>query len=155
VHYISTRAQADQAPVDFEQVLLAGLARDGGLFLPETWPEFSADELRALEGKPMSVVTAEIVARFAGGDFGRAEIEKIAQAAYADFAHTATAPLVQIAPDQWLMELFHGPTLAFKDFALQLLGRLFEHVLAHRGSRITIVGATSGDTGSEIGRAHV
>lgn len=148
MHYISTRALADQAPADFEQVLLAGLARDGGLYVPVAWPEFSAEELKSLQGRSFGAVTAAVVSKFAGDGFARAEIEGIAEAAYAGFAHAATAPLVQIAPDRWVMELFHGPTLAFKDFALQYLGRLFDAVLLKRGVKRTVVGATSGDTGS-------
>ena len=142
MRYISTRGEA--AARDFEGVLLAGLAEDGGLFVPETWPEFSPAEWRALRGLPYPELAAKLIAPFAPG----LDLGTMCREAYAGFAHPAIAPLVQLDANLWSLELFHGPTLAFKDFALQLLGRLFAHVLAARGERVTIVGATSGDTGS-------
>ena len=146
MRYLSTRGEA---PVrEFEDVLLAGLAEDGGLFLPETWPELSADEWRALRGLPYAELSAKIVSLFAAPAISEAELLKMTRAAYGGFGHAATAPLVQIEPGIFSLELFHGPTLAFKDMAMQLLGRLFDHVLEKRGQRVTIVGATSGDTGS-------
>lgn len=144
--YVSTRGQA---PVlGFEEVLLAGLARDGGLYVPESWPQFSADEIRAMRGLPYSEIAARVMLPFLGGAIAEDDFRAIVKDAYAGFDHAAVTPLVQIDERTWVMELFHGPTLAFKDVALQLLGRLFDHVLAKRGERVTIVGATSGDTGS-------
>jgi threonine synthase len=146
MRYLSTRGEA---PVrEFDDILLAGLAEDGGLFLPETWPELSAEEWRALRGLPYAELSAKLMARFTAPAISEAELLAMTRAAYAGFGHAATAPLVQIEPGIFSLELFHGPTLAFKDMAMQLLGRLFDHVLAKRGQRVTIVGATSGDTGS-------
>ena len=146
MRYVSTRGAA---PVlGFEDVLLAGLARDGGLYVPETWPQFTADDIRALRGLPYSEIAVRVMLPFLGGSIGEDEFRAIVRDAYASFDHAAVTPLVQIDPTSWVLELFHGPTLAFKDVALQLLGRLFDHVLAKRGQRVTIVGATSGDTGS-------
>ncbi len=132
----------------FEETLLAGLARDGGLYVPESWPSFSADELRAMAGLPYSELAARVMLPFLGGAIEPAAFRALVADAYASFDHAAVTPLVQLDHGLWLMELFHGPTLAFKDVALQLLGRLFDHVLAKNGRRITVVGATSGDTGS-------
>jgi threonine synthase len=146
MRYISTRGEA--APRGFEDVLLAGLAEDGGLFLPESWPSLGPAEWRALRGLPYAELAARIIDPFTGGALSLEELRGLARAAYAGFRHPATVPLVQLGPRDFALELFHGPTLAFKDVALQLLGRLFDHVLAKRGERITIVGATSGDTGS-------
>ena len=134
----------------FEDVLLGGLAADGGLFVPETWP---APDLGALAGLDYPTTTARLLAPFTTGCFDEAELLALARDAYADFRHPATAPLVQLDHDEWLLELFHGPTFAFKDFAMQLLGRMFEAVLKRRGESITIVGATSGDTGAAAVRA--
>jgi threonine synthase len=146
MRYLSTRGEA---PVrEFEDVLLAGLAEDGGLFLPETWPELSAAEWRALRGLPYPELSARLMALFTTPAISEAELLRMTRAAYAGFGHAATAPLVQVEPGIFALELFHGPTLAFKDMAMQLLGRLFDHTLARRGQRVTIVGATSGDTGS-------
>ena len=146
MHYVSTRGQA---PVrGFSGVLLAGLAEDGGLFMPATWPEFSAAEWRALRGLPYADLAARVIHPFVGDDIPFPTLEQLCRAAYAGFGHPAIAPMVQLGPELWTMELFHGPTLAFKDMAMQLLGQLFEHVLAERDERVTIVGATSGDTGS-------
>ena len=146
MRYISTRGQAPAR--DFEDVLLAGLAEDGGLFLPETWPVLSAGEWRALRGLPYAELSARLMALFTGPGIPQAELLRMTRAAYGGFGHAATAPLVQIEPNLFSLELFHGPTLAFKDMAMQLLGLLFDHVLEKRGERITIVAATSGDTGS-------
>ncbi len=146
MRYISTRGRA---PVlEFDDVLLTGLARDGGLYLPEAWPQFSADEIRALRGLSYAELAERVVAPFVGGKIEQAALANILVDAYKDFGHDAVAPLVQLDANLWAMELFHGPTLAFKDFAMQFLGRAFDHVLGRRGERITIVGATSGDTGS-------
>jgi len=125
-----------------------GLATDGGLFVPEAWPHLGEPEIRALRGLDYPTLACRIMAPFLGDAISSPDFEKIVAAAYGTFEHPAVAPLVQLDADLWLMELFHGPTLAFKDVALQLLGRLFEYVLDRRGARVTIVGATSGDTGS-------
>lgn len=143
--YLSTRGTAPR--LDFENVLLAGLARDGGLYLPETWPTLNADEIAALAGLPFHEVTTRVIAPFTGGLIAREDLARMSQEAYATFGHPAVTPLVQIAPNRFVLELFHGPTLAFKDVAMQLLARLMDHVLAKRDERATIVGATSGDTG--------
>jgi threonine synthase len=158
MHYVSTRGEAE--PRDFEGVLLAGLAEDGGLFVPETWPELSPAEWRALRGLDYPALAARLIARFTGEAFPEAELLPLCQAAYAGFSHPAVVPLVQLGPHVFVEELFHGPTLAFKDLALQLVGRLFEASLARRGGEIAIVGATSGDTGSAAiaacaGRARI
>jgi threonine synthase len=146
--YLSTRGQA---PVlAFDDVLLAGLARDGGLYLPESWPQFSAADIRAMAGLPYAELAVRVMAPFLDGTIKEADFAALVTETYspAVFGHPAVAPLKQLGRNDWLMELFHGPTLAFKDYALQLLGRLFDHVLTRRGERVMIVGATSGDTGS-------
>ena len=146
MNYISTRGQA---PVlDFENVLLTGLARDGGLYVPEEWPGFSAADLRRWRGLSYADLAFEVMWPFVEGTLSGAEFRSLIDDSYAGFNHPAVAPLRQMDSNLFLLELFHGPTLAFKDFALQVLGRLFDHVLAKRGERVTIVGATSGDTGS-------
>ncbi len=143
MRYVSTRGQVPAR--DFDSVLLAGLAEDGGLFVPETWPSLSAAEWRALRGLPYPALAARLLGLFGAGHL---PLERLCAEAYAGFGHPATVPLVQLDTRVFALELFHGPTLAFKDMALQLLGRMFDHVLAARGERVTIVGATSGDTGS-------
>ena len=146
MRYISTRGRA---PVlEFDEVLLAGLARDGGLYVPESWPRFTPDQFRALRGLPYAELAFQVVRPFVGGRIPDADLRRISAEAYADFGHAAVAPLKQLDANLWLMELFHGPTIAFKDMAMQMLARLFDHVLKRRGERVTIVGATSGDTGS-------
>lgn len=146
MRYISTRGAAPE--LEFDDVLLAGLAQDGGLYLPESWPRFSAEQIRALRGRPYAEIAARVVEPFMAGSVALPEIGTLLEEAYAGFDHGAVAPLKQLDERTWLMEQFHGPTLAFKDFALQAVGRLFDKVLSARGRRITIVGATSGDTGS-------
>jgi threonine synthase len=146
VRYISTRGNAPVLP--FDDVLLAGLARDGGLYLPETWPRFSAADIRALRGLSYAELAVRVIRPYIGGTISDADLERIVEEAYAEFDHAAVAPMKQLGHDKWLMELFHGPTLSFKDYALQVVGRLFDHVLKAKGRRVTIVGATSGDTGS-------
>ena len=143
MRYLSTRGA--QPSLAFDEVLLTGLARDGGLFLPESWPQL---DLAALAGLDYPTLAQRVMQPFLGERIGEADFARLVQESYAGFGHKAVAPLKQIDSRLWLMELFHGPTLAFKDVALQLLGRLYDHVLAKRGQRITIVGATSGDTGS-------
>lgn len=143
---MSTRGQA---PVlGFDDALLAGLARDGGLYVPEAWPTLSPAEWRALRGLPYAELAIRVMRPFVEGAMTEDELAPLVRGAYASFDHAAVVPLKQLDQRIWLLELFHGPTLAFKDVALQLLGRLFDHVLAKRGERVTIVGATSGDTGS-------
>jgi threonine synthase len=144
--YVSTRGRA--AALDFEGVLLAGLATDGGLYVPETWPRLTAGDIAAMASLPYSEVATRVMRPFVSGAIGEDDFADLVADAYAGFGHRAVAPLVQLDRDTWLLELFHGPTLAFKDYALQVVGRLFDHVLTRRGERITIVGATSGDTGS-------
>lgn len=145
MQYISTRGQAPE--LGFEDVLLAGLARDGGLYLPKTWPKLTREQIAAFAGRPFAEVATETILPFTGGEIGRDALLGMAREAYARFRHPAVAPLVQIGPNRWVLELSHGPTLAFKDVAMQLLARLMDHVLAKRGLPATIVGATSGDTG--------
>ena len=146
MRYVSTRGHAPSR--DFADVLLAGLAEDGGLYVPETWPHFSHADLRSMRGLPYHALAARVLQPFVGEAIGIVALEAMCQEAYAGFGHKAVVPLVQLDAGLWAQELFHGPTLAFKDVALQLIGRLFQHVLQQRGERITIVGATSGDTGS-------
>jgi threonine synthase len=146
VHYVSTRGRAPT--LGFADALLTGLARDGGLYAPLTLPEWRADSIRALAGVPYARAAVQVMSDFIGGDFGASELETITAGAYAGFRHAATAPLVQLEPNLFALELFHGPTLAFKDFAMQWLGRAMDRVLAERGGRATILGATSGDTGA-------
>jgi threonine synthase len=136
------------ATYSFEDVLLAGLAADGGLFVPETLPKLGAAELAGLAGRPYADLAARIMGLFAGETFNPEGLRGLTEAAYGGFRHAAVAPLAQLDEKLWLLELFHGPTLAFKDLALQLLGRLFDAALARRAEHVTIIGATSGDTGS-------
>jgi threonine synthase len=146
LRYISTRGAAPA--LGFTDVLLAGLARDGGLYVPETWPKLTADEIRALRGLSYEEIAFRIMRPFVGGQIADADFQAMIADAYGTFRHQAVVPLKQLDDNLWFMELFHGPTLAFKDVALQLVGRLYDHVLTKRGARVTIVGATSGDTGS-------
>jgi threonine synthase len=145
VKYLSTRGEAP--PVGFIDALLAGLAPDGGLYSPEVWPRLSSAEIAAFAGRPYAEVAANILGRFAGDDIAPPALAELCSQAYASFDHPAVAPLAQLAPDRFLLELFHGPTLAFKDIAMQLLARLYAHVLAAQRRTLTIVCATSGDTG--------
>jgi len=146
MRYVSTRGTA---PVlDFQAVMLAGLARDGGLYVPESWPVLTADDVRAAARAPYADTALRVMAPFMAGAFAQADLRRMVEASYGTFSHQSVAPLTQIGANEWLMELYHGPTLAFKDVALQLLGRLFEDVLSRTAQRATIVGATSGDTGS-------
>ncbi|MEE9379835.1 MAG: threonine synthase, partial [Hyphomonadaceae bacterium] len=145
--YISTRGEAP--PVDFVTACLAGLAPDGGLYVPEDWPQIT----QAKPGEAYADVAARIFAAFAGDALESADIADMCRAAYASFDHEAVTPLVQTGPNSWLMELHHGPTLAFKDVAMQLLARLYDHALGQRGERLNIVCATSGDTGGAAAAA--
>ena len=146
MRYISTRGQAPE--LGFEDVLLSGLARDGGLYVPADWPQLSADDLKAMQGLPYNELALRIISPFVGGAIGDDDLAGIIERAYATFETDTPAPLVDMGDGTHLMELFHGPTLAFKDVAMQFLGGVFDHVLSARGEHITIVGATSGDTGS-------
>ena len=147
MRYVSTRGAAPE--LEFDDVLLTGLARDGGLYVPQAWPRLDGGGLKALRGCGYEAVAARVATPYlTGGSLDEGAVERLVADAYAGFGHAARAPLVQIDQRIWLMELFHGPTLAFKDYPLQLLGRLFDHALHRRGQRATIVVATSGDTGS-------
>jgi len=146
MQYLSTRGLAPA--LGFSDVLMAGLARDGGLYVPSIWPHVPAAEIAGFAGRPYADVTFDIIRPFIGGEIPDADLRAMCRAAYAGFRHAAVAPLTQLAPDQYVLELFHGPTLAFKDVAMQLLAQFMDHVLAKRGSRTTIVGAASGDTGA-------
>jgi threonine synthase len=146
MQYVSTRGSAPA--LDFEGVTLAGLASDGGLYVPAEWPRFTEAQIRDMRGLGYPDLAARIMAPFVTPSLTEDELLALCHTVYGDFGHAAVTPLVQLDAQHWLLELFHGPTLAFKDVALQLLGRLFETFLARRGERLTIVGATSGDTGS-------
>ncbi|EZP74599.1 Threonine synthase [Novosphingobium resinovorum] len=156
--YISTRGSAPA--LDFEGATLAGLASDGGLYVPREWPRFSAEEIASWAGLPYAELAAKVMAPFVAGSLTEERLLELTTAAYGRFAHDGVTPLKQLDSQQWLLELFHGPTLAFKDVALQLLGLLFEEFLGRSDRNLTIVGATSGDTGSAAidavaGRAKV
>ena len=144
--YISTRGSAPA--LEFADVLLTGLARDGGLYVPETWPQFSADDIRSMKDLPYPALAQRVMAPFIGSAIPADDLKTLLEDAYATFDAPDVLPLKKLNDGEYLLELFHGPTLAFKDVAMQVLGRLFDYVLSQRGQRITIVGATSGDTGS-------
>jgi len=145
MRFISTRGEAPA--LSFSDALLAGLARDGGLYLPEEWPVLPSETIAGFAGRPFHEVAVEVLKPFVGNEIAEAELSAMAKEAYATFGHPAVTPLQQIGRNTFVLELFHGPTLAFKDVAMQLLARLMDHILARRGQRATIVGATSGDTG--------
>jgi threonine synthase len=145
VRYVSTRGEAPL--LDFVAVMLAGLARDGGLYVPETWPVLAPETIAGLAGRPYAEVAVDVIRPFVGEAVPEADLARLAREAYDTFRHPAVVPLVQYGPNCFLAELFHGPTLAFKDLAMQFVARLMSHVLSLRGERATIVGATSGDTG--------
>lgn len=146
MQFVSTRGQA---PVlGFSDAVLAGLAADGGLYVPQSWPQVSATEIAGFAGKSYADVAYAIISRFTGDEIPAATLKRIIDEAYAAFRHPAVAPLVEIERNHFVLELFHGPTLAFKDVAMQFLSRIMDHILAERGLKATIVGATSGDTGS-------
>jgi threonine synthase len=145
VRYVSTRGEAPL--LGFEDALLAGLARDGGLYVPETWPRLTPAAIAGFAGEPFAEVATAVLEPFARGTIPRDDLLALAGNAYAGFGHPAVTPLVQIDRNLWVLELFHGPTLAFKDVAMQLVARLMDRVLAARGQRATVAGATSGDTG--------
>ena len=145
MRYVSTRGEAP--PLGFMDVTLAGLARDGGLYVPETWPRLSPRTIAEFAGRPYPEVAVEVIRPFVGDSISEADLSRLAREAYGTFRHPAVAPIAQFGAGTFLLELFHGPTLAFKDVAMQLLARLMDHALAARGERTTIVVATSGDTG--------
>jgi threonine synthase len=146
VRYVSTRGEAP--PLGFAEATLAGLARDGGLYVPEAWPQLDAGTIAGFAGRPYAEVAVEVIRPFVGDAIAEHDLARMTREAYSNFRHPAVAPLVQFGPSDFVLELFHGPTLAFKDLAMQFLGRLMDHVLAARGERATIVVATSGDTGA-------
>jgi len=145
MRYVSTRGEAPA--LGFADTMMAGLARDGGLYVPESWPHFSIEAIRKMRGKPYAELAVELLTPFLNAEIKAHDFQRIVHEAYATFRHPAVCPIVQTRPNEFVLELFHGPTLAFKDVAMQLLARLMDHVLAERGQRATIVGATSGDTG--------
>jgi threonine synthase len=145
MRYVSTRG--DASPLDFVDVMLAGLARDGGLYVPERWPTLDRSTIQSFAGKPYAEVAVEVIRPFVGNGIAEADLARMVQEAYGAFRHPAVAPLTELNPNLFVLELFHGPTLAFKDLAMQLVARLMDHVLHQRSERTTIVVATSGDTG--------
>ncbi len=143
--YVSTRGEAKTA--SFNEALIEGLARDGGLYVPESWPQLSREEIAGFKGKSYAEVALRVVAPFVGADIPERDLKRMIEEAYATFTHEDVTPLRRLASGEYILELFHGPTLAFKDVAMQLISRLMDYVLAARNERCTIVGATSGDTG--------
>ncbi|MFC7051768.1 threonine synthase [Hansschlegelia quercus] len=143
--YVSTRGEAPK--LGFTDAMLAGLARDGGLYVPEVWPTFSFAEMSDFAGRSYADIAEAVIAPYAGDSISREDLRAMIDEAYETFRHPAVTPLVQTGPNRFILELSHGPTLAFKDVAMQLLARMMDHALAERGQRTTIVGATSGDTG--------
>ncbi|MEM6939604.1 MAG: threonine synthase [Pseudomonadota bacterium] len=146
MRYISTRG--DAPVLSFEEAMLTGLARDGGLYVPEDIRQITAEQMTAMRGQSYEEVAFTVMRPFIGDTFTDAEFRGLIEKAYASFGHAARAPLVQLGANHFLLELFHGPTLAFKDFAMQLIGQMFQLALGRKQDRVTIVGATSGDTGS-------
>jgi threonine synthase len=145
VRYISTRGEAP--PLSFVDAMLVGLARDGGLYVPESWPVLAPERIAGLAGLPYPELALEILRPFVGSAIPEGDLARMTSEAYGVFRHPAVVPLVQLGPRTFVLELFHGPTLAFKDLAMQLLARLMDHVLRQRGERATVICATSGDTG--------
>src|SRR3954469_17008174 len=158
VRYVSTRGEAP--PLGFADATLTGLARDGGLYVPAAWPRLDAGSIAGFAGRPYAEVAVEVMRPFVGQAITDYDLARMAREAYGSFRHPAIAPLIQFGASEFVLELFHGPTLAFKDVAMQFLGRLMDHVLTARGERSTIVVVTSGDTGAASieafrGRARV
>ena len=145
MRYVSTRGQSPA--VGFVDAVLAGLAPDAGLYIPESWPQFTREEIAGFAGKPYHEVAAAVIGAFAGDEIPRADLVEMCREAYATFKHAAVVPLVQLGPDTFMAELFHGPSLAFKDVAMQILARLYDYVLGQQNRLQTILCATSGDTG--------
>ena len=144
--YISTRGQAPS--LSFEEVVLTGLASDGGLYVPETLPQFSEQEIASWAGLDYRELAIKIITPFVADDIPAQDLQRLVNESYSGFRHSAIAPMVQLGHNEWVLELFQGPTLAFKDFALQFLGRLLDYILQKRQQKVVILGATSGDTGS-------
>ena len=144
--YISTRGK--DGPILFEDALLNGLARDGGLYLPVSWPQISEDEIRSMRSMPYHEVAGLIMSRFTEGDIDQAEMTEMAAQTYAGFTDKSVAPVTQLDDALYLLELYSGPTIAFKDYAMQFLSRAFDRALSRRNKKAVILGATSGDTGS-------
>ncbi len=158
MRYVSTRGEAPS--LGFVEAMLAGLARDGGLYLPAAWPRLEVHTIAGFAGRPYAEVAVDVMSPFIGEEITDYDLSRVAREAYGNFRHPAVAPLMQFGVNDFILELFHGPTLAFKDLALQFVGHLMDHVLTARGERITIVVATSGDTGAAAmdafrGRARV
>ena len=151
--YISTRGLAPA--LTFEEAMLTGLALDGGLYVPEYIPKVTKNQILSMQGLRYQEIAFKITKLFMGNAFEDDELHEIIEKAYADFSHISCAPLVELEANHFLLELFHGPTLAFKDFAMQLIGQLFQVALKRRGKRVTIIGATSGDTGSAVSYTHL
>ncbi|HET6972008.1 MAG TPA: threonine synthase [Phenylobacterium sp.] len=145
MRYVSTRGQAPA--VGFTDAVLGGLAPDGGLYVPDVWPQIGRDEIAGFAAMPYADVAARVLGAFAGDEIAPAEMALLTREAYATFSHAAVVPLTQIAPQTFIAELFHGPSLAFKDVAMQILARLYDHILGRQGRQQTILCATSGDTG--------
>ena len=146
--FISTRDEnSNPEKLNFEDVMLKGLAADGGLYVPDVWPTYSQDQWRSMVGKPYAEVALFVIAPFVGDCIPKAELKTMIDEAYASFSHKAVTPLTQLDTNQWLLELYHGPTIAFKDVAMQLIAKLMDRALTKRNLRSTIVCATSGDTG--------
>ena len=146
MRYVSTRGQAPS--LGFCDVVLTGLARDGGLYVPESWPAFTAEEIHNFGNRPYQDVAFAVISKFVGDEIAPDTLRAMIKSAYAGFRHPSVTPLVELEPGHFVLELWHGPTLAFKDVAMQFLARVIDHILGERGQRATIVGATSGDTGS-------
>jgi len=142
--FISTRG--DAPALSFEEVVLTGLATDGGLYVPESLPKFTKDEIASWAGLSYQALAFKIISPFVDGEIPDADLKDIIEKAYSSFRHDAIAPLVQTGHNEWILELFQGPTLAFKDFALQFLGHLLDYLLARRDKKVVVMGATSGDT---------
>ncbi|MDP1732340.1 MAG: threonine synthase [Devosia sp.] len=146
MQFVSTRGRAPR--LGFSDAVLAGLAGDGGLYLPQEWPRLTPRDIAGFANRPYADVAFDIISRFVDGEIGDADLRAIVNGAYATFRHPSVAPLVELEPGHFVLELFHGPTLAFKDVAMQFLARVLDHILTERNGHATIVGATSGDTGS-------
>jgi threonine synthase len=146
MQFVSTRGQAPA--LSFSDAVLTGLARDGGLYVPESWPQIAPDEIAGFAIQPYRAIAERVIAPFVSDDLPPGALVQMIDRAYASFRHPSVTPLVEIGPGRYVLELFHGPTLAFKDVAMQLLALMMDHILMARGARATIVGATSGDTGS-------
>src|ERR1700749_2559549 len=151
MRYVSTRGQSPA--IGFWDAVLAGLAPHGGLYIPEAWPRFYPEDIAAFAGRPYAEVAAAVIGRFAGSEIAPDELLEMTTAAYGTFTHPAVTPIKELYPNLYLLELFHGPTLAFKDVAMQILARLYDKALKLQNRHLIIVAATSGDTGGAAGEA--